>query len=271
MSFEVLGVKIDALDHEQVSDQLRRWLNGIEQKLVVTPNPEFILAAQNDQAFRKIINQADLSLPDGVGLRFAVNALHDQDLEHRLTGVDTLRHLASLCLFNGSRLMLFGGRQGSAGRAAAALRRDFPGLDVLPVEPGEIVHHEGEPVLSRALIHKLHQFEPVVLAVGLGLGKQEKFLAKYLSDLPTVRIGIGVGGAFDMLAGDLPRAPRWMQLTGLEWLWRLKIEPQRYKRIWQAAFIFPLIVAWHTLRRRHFLRSCARVWPSVIKQIRSVD
>ncbi len=270
MSLDVIGVKIDRLSHEQVSDSLRRWLLGVEQKIVVTPNPEFVLAAQDDTRFREILNEAHLSLPDGVGLRFAVSAIHDEDLEHRMTGVDTLRHLAQLCLETKSRLMLFGGRGGSAGRAAAALRRDFPGLEVLGVEPGEIVSHDGEPVISRSLIHKLHQFEPAVLAVGLGQIKQEKFLAKYLSELSSVKIGIGVGGAFDMLAGDLKRAPGWMQSMGLEWLWRLVIEPRRFARIWAAVVVFPLVVAWYTMRRRHFLRSCARVWPAVVKQLKNI-
>ncbi len=267
MGFDILGVRVDNLSPDQVSANFRRWLGGFEQKMVVTPNPEFILAAAQDLDFQQILNDAHLSLPDGIGLRYAVRALHDDYLEHRQTGVDTLKQLAQLCGETGSRLMLLGGRQGSAGRAAQALRKLYPKLDVIPVEPGEIIFHEGEPVLAGALVQKLRQFEPVVLAVGLGQIKQEKFLKKYLSELPSVKIAIGVGGAFDMLAGDRKRAPRILRSMGLEWLWRLLIEPKRWFRIWQAVIIFPLVVAWYTMRRRHFLRSCARVLPSVIRQL----
>lgn len=267
MSFDILGIKIDNINSEQVTANFRRWLGGFEQKMVVTPNPEFILAAQQDADFRQILNDAHLSLPDGIGLRYAVCALHGDRLEHRQTGVDTLKLLAQLCAETGSRLMLLGGRQGSAGRAAQVLRTAFPDLEVIPVEPGEIVSHHGDPVLAGTLVQKLRQFEPAVLAVGLGQVKQEKFLAKYLPELPSVKIAIGVGGAFDMLAGDLRRAPRILRSMGLEWLWRLLIEPKRWFRIWQAVIIFPLVIAWYTMRRRHFLQSCARVFPAVIKQL----
>lgn len=270
MGFDVLGVRIDELDRDQLTKTLERWLSGFEQKLVVTPNPEFILAAQKDKRFKEILNDAHLSLPDGVGLRFAVSALHDSDLPHRHPGVDTLRELARLCGQQNCRLVLFGGRGGSAGRAAAALRHEYSNLEVIPVEPGEISSSLGEPVLTASSLQKLREFEPVVLAVGLGQGKQEKFLAKYLEDLPSVKIGLGVGGAFDMIAGDLPRAPRLMRAMGLEWLWRLFLEPSRAPRIWRAAVIFPLMIAWYTMRRRHFLRSCARVLPKVLKQLRNV-
>ena len=267
MGFDILGVRVDNLSTDQVSANFRRWLGGFEQKMVVTPNPEFILAAGQDEDFRQILNDAHLSLPDGIGLRYAVSALHGDQLEHRQTGVDTLKQLAQLCAETGSRLMLLGGRRGSAGRAAQALRISLPNLDVIPVEPGEIVSHHGDPVLSGTLVQKLRQFEPVVLAVGLGQIKQEKFLAKYLPEFPSVKIAIGVGGAFDMLAGDRQRAPRVLQSMGLEWLWRLLIEPKRWFRIWQAVIIFPLVIAWYTMHRRHFLRSCARVLPAVIKQL----
>lgn len=270
MSFDVLGVRVDHLDREQLTKTLERWLTGFEQKLVVTPNPEFILAAGKDDRFKEILNEAHLSLPDGVGLRFAVSALHEADLPHRHPGVDTLRELARLCARQKCRLVLFGGRGGSAGRAAAALRREHSDLEVIPIEPGEIGDFSGEPVLPVSSLHKLQEFEPAVLAVGLGQGKQEKFLAKYLEDLPSVKIGLGVGGAFDMIAGDLPRAPKVMRAMGLEWLWRLFLEPSRAPRIWRAAVIFPLVIAWYTMRRRHFLRSCARVLPKVLKQLRNV-
>ena len=93
----ILGIPIHDIDEVNLLLRLREWLLGKEQKLVVTPNPEFMLLAQKDAHFRDILKQADLSLPDGVGLRFAAAALTDTYLHFRHTGVDTLERLAKLC------------------------------------------------------------------------------------------------------------------------------------------------------------------------------
>src|SRR3989338_2638426 len=108
----ILGVPIHDIDENHLISHLREWLLGKDQKIVVTPNPEFIILAQKDLYFREILKQADLSLPDGVGLRFAVAALTDNFLHFRHTGVDTLEILVQVCEETEKKILLFGGEKG---------------------------------------------------------------------------------------------------------------------------------------------------------------
>ncbi|MCH8049191.1 glutamate--tRNA ligase [Patescibacteria group bacterium] len=268
MNFEIFRVRIDDISQNELLGILKSWLLGSEQKMIVTPNAEFLLCARRDRYFTDVLNMSHLSLPDGVGLVYAVGALTDDRLKYRHTGVDTLHDLAKLCQEHDKRLVLFGGNPMSAEKAARALQERYPGLDVIGIDPGSIpTSGVGEPLLSDEMLDEIKKLQPAVLAVALGAKKQELMVANYLSELPSVRIAIGVGGALESISGTLPRAPEWMRSAGLEWLWRLRLEPKRFKRIVNAIIVFPGIVAWDTLRQRRFLQACRNVVPEVWKQI----
>ncbi|MFH1089042.1 MAG: WecB/TagA/CpsF family glycosyltransferase [Candidatus Uhrbacteria bacterium] len=251
-SHHIFSLRLDDLSGQELGQLFSDWLNGSEPKTVVTPNPEFCLLARRDKEFAKLLSQSDLSLPDGVGLKYAVAALTDQKLEHRHTGVDTLEYLAS----TGARLVLVGGKKEIAEKAAENLKRKFTSSDIIVIDPGQ-VPEDGTPTMET--IEALKKSEPKILAVALGQGKQEKFIAKILPELPSVRIAIGVGGAPDMISGQLPRAPLFMRQIGLEWLWRLVIEPKRWLRIFRAVVVFPAIVIWATISERRFWSACRNV------------
>lgn len=263
-SVSIFGVRVDDIAADETSSLFLHWLNGATARVVVTPNPEFILLARQDAAFCGILNRADLSLPDGVGLRFAVSALTEETLRHRSTGIDALRSLAELCAANGKRLLLLGGSVGAADAAADALRNAYANLDCVSLDPGVVV---GEGQLSPGLVAQVLSQQPAVLAVALGQGKQEQCIVRHLASWPSVRIAIGVGGAFDTLSGKKPRAPEWLRVAGLEWVWRLAIEPRRFARIFRAFPVFPLVVVWATLRERRFLRACRRTIPEIFNQV----
>ncbi len=263
MHHEVFGVRFDDVSRENLTACLRIWLNEGDAHTVVTPNPEFLLEARGNAAFRELLNGSDLVLPDGVGIRYAVAALSDRTLTHRHTGADVLELLATLCAEQGKTLLLFGGLPGSAQSAADVFRRRSPRLRVIAFDPGQI----DPSRLSSDLLQKLREAHPDVLAVALGQGKQERFIREVAPHLPSLRIAIGVGGALDMLSGKRPRAPRWLRATGLEWLWRLIIEPKRARRIARAVFLFPAVVACATLKRRRFLHACRRVFAEVFDQL----
>ncbi len=260
---DLLGTRIDDMDDATLDGTLNSWLQGNEAKVIATPNPEILLKAQKDTAFRGRLNQSDLNLADGVGLRFAVAALTDEALPHRHTGVDILERLASLCASNGKRLALFGGERGSSEGARHALIKTFPSLDAVAIDPGPLSENA-----SLWTFQTLIAARPAVLAVALGAGKQEAFVAAARAALPTLRIGIGVGGAFEMLAKQKPRAPAWLRRMGFEWLWRVLIEPKRARRIANAVIVFPLFVAWSTLKSRRFFKACQRVFPEIFRQLR---
>lgn len=263
----ILGVRVDTLTPFELRDHLTQALEGYEQRLIVTPNPEFLLEAQRDASFRNLLNQAYLSLPDGAGLAYALTALTGNTLFYRHPGVDTLWLLAELCVASAKTLVLCGGGEGVAAEAAEAMRERHPTLEVIGVDPGIVKKSpDGTVLVDAALRERLHRLDPAVLAVGLGQNKQERFLAAILPDLPCVRIGIGIGGALDMIAGRTRRAPVWMQKRGLEWVWRWMLEPRRAARMMRATILFPVSVAWVTIRERHFWRSVRDVFSEIRRQ-----
>lgn len=265
---DLYEVRLDDLSDIELSDLLTNWLQGGEAHTIVTPNPEIILRARKKSAFRDLLNQSDLSLPDGTGLRFASVALHNVDIR-RHTGVDTLELLAKLSAENKQTMFLFGGELPHvAEQTADVLNARYPNAKVDGIDPGMIsIDAEGKLQFDKQLIEHLQLISPTVLAVALGQEKQDRFIAEVLPKLPSVRIAIGVGGAFDMLSGAIPRSPKWMQKSGLEWIWRLIKEPSRAKRIYRAFVVFPCVVAWDTLRKRQFLSACRRVFPVILKQL----
>ncbi|MFZ2682155.1 MAG: WecB/TagA/CpsF family glycosyltransferase [Patescibacteria group bacterium] len=241
----VLGVSFVDLTPESLRFKLSQWLGGPIPKIIVTPNPEFIMTARRDPEFKHLLAKADLSLPDGVGLRFAVAALTDQRLQHRHTGADTLLLLAELAAQKDKSLVILGGSPRKSGRAAANLRERFPGLEVSTFDPGIIDEHQV--CLSEMTLSSIERMAPAIIAVALGQGKQERVMQILRTKIPSARILIGIGGAADYVSNATKRAPESWQRFGFEWLWRLIQEPWRWRRIFAATVAFPLYVAWTAL------------------------
>lgn len=133
----------------------------------------------------------------------------------------------------------FGGKNGAAEKTAKFLQRQFPKLKIAGFNCGGEVNQDGA-LQDKNILAKIKQSRPDILFVAFGCPKQEKFIIRYLSKLKSVRIAIGVGGAFDILSGKIQRAPKLFRFFGLEWLWRLVKEPKRIKRIYTATVKFPL-------------------------------
>lgn len=259
MPHELFGVRIDDLSLFEFQIKTRQWLGGEVGRVVFTPNAEFLLIAKHNVAFRTLLNQSDLSIPDAISLRFAIVALTDERLRFRLPGVDALICLAKLCASEGRRLVLFGGENGVQDRAADALRNQFPTLNVVGYDPGKIIFDGARVEISESVISKLRVLKPGVVAVALGQGRQEFAIAKLKMMIPNVKIWIGIGGALDMIAGEKRRAPIMIQHLGFEWLWRVCIEPKRWRRTFNALVVFPLVVIRDTLKSRRFFCAFARV------------
>lgn len=194
---------------EQAVEQIAKWIKGSGKHYVVTPNVEFIMKAQDDPQFAKILNNADLSIPDSAHLGIPV-----------VTGTDLMDKLCQEAVKKGWSVGLIGGGQGVAAQTAAKYAK----LKVVLAESGGIVEEDGTELTNPALDQKID-----ILFVAFGQGKQEKWIVAHLPHLP-VKVAIGVGGAFDYLSGLVPRAPLWMRQMGLEWLFRLICQPWRIKR-----------------------------------------
>lgn len=230
----ILGVPIDAVTRAEAVARCREAVVGSQLFHVVTANPEIVLHAARSVLDRAIITHADLVIPDGVGLLWAAR-WQGKALLERVTGRDLLTDLCRM----GFPVLLLGSRVGVAVRAAETLHREFPQANV------GAFSEDHEAVYPPAALWELFaHVRPTVLVVGYGAPTQERWIAAYRETLEAlgVRVAIGVGGALDTLSGHLPRAPLWMQRIGLEWLWRLLLEPQRLPRILRATVIFPMTV-----------------------------
>ncbi len=228
----ILGINLSPDKPIEARKKIVNWLESKGSKFVVTPNPEIILASHQDEEFFYILNKADLSLPDGIGLKIAAR-IFGSNLA-RITGSDTTNFLLQVANEKKYKILILNWKDGlsSATKIQQALKNKFPNLTFL------VLDISRELKLSSEIIQQINNFSPVLLFCTLGFPYQEKLIYHNLSTLPTVRVAMGVGGTFDFLSGQARRAPLFLRYLGLEWFWRLLIQPQRYKRIFQATFSF---------------------------------
>lgn len=224
-----------------VVDRLKKG----ERTVIFTPNPEFVVYAEDCRSFGKILNRADILLPDGI---FLVWALEYQkrgakafwlflDLflgrlaEKRVTGVDFMLNLCSLAAQEDFSVFFLGAKEGVAEKAARNLKREVGGkLRIAGCFAGE--GGPGGDAQTVSILKKAAQRvggKIDILFVAYGMGKQERWIMRNLPKVP-VKLAIGVGGAFDFYAWEVPRAPKFFQKHGLEWFWRLLRQPWRIKR-----------------------------------------
>ncbi|MFH1142244.1 MAG: WecB/TagA/CpsF family glycosyltransferase [Candidatus Uhrbacteria bacterium] len=247
---EILGVKISMLDKPAVRDALRSYLESDHQHYVVTPNPEMVVAANKDEEFREILNGADLAIADGAGLQHAAS-LNREKWPPRITGNDVMKMLAELCADQNKKIFLLGGeKEDVAKKSSDLLKEEYPTLEIESDPAGPVFIEHGEWHMNPAVLERIKEFEPDCLLVALGHGKQERWIKGFMPYLPSVKVAVGIGGAFDYLAGAVDRAPNWMQEMGLEWTYRMYKEPRRIKRIMNAVIVFPILVIWSKIRPR---------------------
>lgn len=233
MRTQILGVKIDNLNMAEALAITEKWIWNPGRHYIVTPNPEMIVVAQKDLEFKKVLNQADMAIPDGAGLKLA------SDIESTIPGVDFMEALCNLATEKGFTTGFLGGKGEVAKEAAKCLQEKYPGLKVVFAESGPTIDKEGNVLSikyygketnSAPLIHNTNPIPPCdLLFVAFGHIKQEKWIANNLDKIP-VHVAMGVGGAFDYISGRVPRAPKWVRRLGFEWLFRLIIQPWRIKR-----------------------------------------
>ncbi len=223
---DILNIKIDRVDIQEAENRVRDFIeSGKNSHIVVTPNSEMVVRAQSDSELAAVLNNADLAVPDGAGIVLASRLLSDKKLTQRVAGFDLMERLFSTAVNEGYSIYLLGGEPGIADRASAAIRNDFPGIEICGFHHGYLDQQE-----QQAVIKDINSYQPDLLFVGMGVPLQEKFLQKNKNDL-AVGIGMTVGGSFDVLAGKTERAPVWMQKAYLEWLFRLLKEPSRLSRM----------------------------------------
>lgn len=249
-SISILGVTFHALSLLEVIYRLNLACEKKERLFCVTPNPEICLQALKDKKFRQILNSAHISIPDGFGILWASRYLKGQksfarwlwtlltphatlrksEFPERVTGTDVMKQF--LTHFPHRKIFLLG---------AAPEVNDRLAKKLMAARVQVVGNHSGSPSVEHddSLRERIEASGAEVLFVAFGAPKQEEWIARNFSRLSSLRVAIGVGGAFDFLSGRKKRAPRWMRSFGLEWLYRLSIEPKRFKRIINATIVFP--------------------------------
>lgn len=229
----ILGIPVDALTREQAVQRIVGWLGMDTQRHVATPNPEMLVAATRNAALADALKATDLNIPDGVGLLWAAKRA-GTPLPQRVTGVDVM---TDVCATSEGPVFLLGAWGDTAERAAVALKKRNPRLRIAGTYAGSPASTEEQQIVDR-----INASGAKAVFVAYGVPSQELWIRRNLARMPGVRIAMGVGGAFDFLAGNRKRAPRWLQRIALEWLWRLMQEPSRLRRIFTATVVFPQLV-----------------------------
>jgi N-acetylglucosaminyldiphosphoundecaprenol N-acetyl-beta-D-mannosaminyltransferase len=248
----IMGVEVSDLSRAEALAKVRNFIEGNFQHYIVTPNPEIVLEANKDGNLRTIINHADIALPDGIGLKIASRIL-GINLNNRIQGADFVEAISLFAEQENWPIFLLGGiNEKVTEQAAWRLRYQYKSLKVVGHASGGVLEfNEGKWKSSdNKLIEKINSSGAVILFVGFGCPKQEKWIFQNLDKLPNVKLAMTVGGTLDYIAGVKKRAPKFLRKIGMEWLWRLIIEPSRIKRIWQATFVF----VWTAIKWRYRMK-----------------
>ncbi len=257
MNFKCLNVKIDNLSQEEILNRVKNALNQKNQDKtflqINTVNPEFILEAQKNQKFRDILNaKTSLNIADGIGLKFA-SWRYGKNLKCRWAGVDLMGEILKIADKNKQRVFLIANKKGliACQEVAEVIEKIYPNLEIKGVNVAverntkdlrfKIYDLENNIISLYSLKSYILNHKSDVLFCALGAPQQE-ILLHNLQDTG-IKLAMGVGGSFDFLTGKIKRAPKWMRIIGLEWFWRLILEPRyRLKRIYNAVMVFPIRV-----------------------------
>lgn len=223
MKKQLFGVNITVDNKESILQTICDYLQGKTKSspfVIVTPNPEQLVYAQKDEEFLKLLNRADIALPDGIGVVWAMKVVKNIVLT-RITGIDFMSDLVRMANKNNWEIGLVGGRNGVEKKALAVLQSSYANLHGWALEPEEM----DEKKLARHIVGS----NTKIVFVGLGAPKQEQYIDVIKKHCGRVVL-MAVGGSFDMIAGVTPRVSVWIQKIGLEWLLRLIKEPWRWRR-----------------------------------------
>lgn len=233
---QILSIRIDNVTYDDALARVEKFLRepGVHQ--IATVNPEFVVIAQSNPEFMRVLNSTALNVPDGVGLMWAARR-QKTPLQARLAGQDLMARLCALAAERGEKIFLLGAREGVAEKAANELIKKHPRLKIAGCYAGSPSPDEDEAITQR-----INESGARILFVAYGPPKQELWIARNATRLKNVAVAMGVGGTFDTLAGIVPRAPKWMRDAGFEWTYRLLREPRRFKRQLAIPYFMWLIV-----------------------------
>ena len=244
MRTEILGIGVDRLNRKQAQDKALGFIRNNERncKIIVTPNPEVIMLARKDDELARIMDKADMVIPDGVGVVWA-SKYAKYRLEENVPGCDLCYSLLEVAAKEGFSVYILGAKPESdsvpsvAAQAKMNMEAKYPGLNISGVHDGYF-NSDNEQMI----IDEINSLKPDILLTGLGVPRQEKWLYQH-KDRLNVNIAIGCGGSIDVMAGTVKRAPVFFQKLGLEWFYRLISQPSRFFRMLELPkFVFAVLL-----------------------------
>ena len=221
----IFEIPIDLGHPDELLRMVTGWVGTGQRRRVMYVNAHVLNQSQDRPALRAALQDADLVYCDGYGVRIAARAL-ELPTPHRMTGADWIWSLAALCEESGRSVYLLGSEPGATREAAERLRRRYPDLDIAGTHHGFFAI--GSPHAER-VVEDINERRPDIVLVGMGTPKQEDWVQAYRDRLDTDVLWT-VGALFDYVSGRVPRAPGWLSDNGLEWIFRLGVEPQRMWR-----------------------------------------
>lgn len=263
---KILKIKFDKVTIEEAIKTTLNWLKEDRFHRISTPNPEFLLEAQKNSKFLEILNKSDLNIPDGIGILWASKYLDITKnttskfikiikaitsifsivfypkyiktvLPQRVTGTDLMQKICKEVSDKNVKIFLLGAGEGIAEKTKKILEKKYPKIKIVGTYCGSPSEKEDKKITK-----KINDSSPAILFVAYGAPSQEIWIDRNYKKLKSVKLAIGIGGAFDFIAGVKKRAPLFMQKIGLEWLYRLIQQPTRIKRIYNATIKFPFTV-----------------------------
>lgn len=241
---DVAGVLIDNVSMADAVDAVERLVGRDGVSYVLTPNVDHVVRVQRDPEFARIYRDAALVLADGMPVVWASHLL-GTPLKEKVSGSDLFLRLCALAAGRGYGVFFLGAQPGAAAAAAERLRARYPALRVVGhccPPPG----FEDDVTWTARIVRLVTEARPHILFVALGSPKQEKWIRRHQAECQ-VPVAIGVGASIDFAAGVVRRAPPWMQRGGLEWLWRLLMEPLR---LWRRYLLEDPKFLWYVARQR---------------------
>ena len=236
----ILGVEFPVTDKAEIREIIKIKLDRKgTPTLIFTPNTDILLRCAKSRKLTALINSADISLPDGGGVVIASKILGNP-LHERISGIDTGEFILSIAADMGLSVYFLGGRNETAKSAAANMRMSYPGLKTCGAHHGYFSKTGAE---NDTVIAEINSAQPDIIFVCFGFPAQEAWLYENAAKIPSLRLGIGLGGSFDVWSGNKKRAPALFRKLYLEWLWRGFCEPRRLKIILRFPEFFFRVLA----------------------------
>jgi N-acetylglucosaminyldiphosphoundecaprenol N-acetyl-beta-D-mannosaminyltransferase len=241
MRQKYFNINLDVLDKTEALDLVVDSLKGEKCSSLFFVNAHCFNVAQRDNDYRKILNESDFILNDGIGLKLG-SYLANVKFKDNLNGTDFIPEVIRLADTYAKSIYLIGCIDGVARNAKSVLEKNFKNIKIVGSRHGYITENDNDEI-----INEINLLKPEILLVGMGVPKQEKWIWNIKDRLDTVKLCIAGGAIIDFIAGNVKRAPTWMRNNNIEWLYRLYVEPQR---MWKRYLVGNVLFFYYVIKHR---------------------